>query len=263
MVTTTRNISGIDIIPLLKILGFDYAELSISHLCKLDVDQLQEVLFVLKESGLSAEACNNFFPPEIPLTGPLVDMPAIEKYLGKVFAVCGLIGTRTIVFGSGGARNVPPGFPHADAGKQLEEVLRLISRYASAHDIKIAIEPLRHAECNIVNTYREAAELKNSAGVPGVKCLLDFYHLSEEYEDIDVIHSAPGSLEHVHISDPAGRTFPKENERSRFREYYSHLVKAGYDGRVSIEAYTSEFAGDAVESLQMLREIENELRTKN
>ena len=262
MVTSTRNISGIDIIPLLKTAGFDYAELSISHLCRLDDQELQEVLLVLKESGVHAESCNNFFPPEMHLTGPGVETGLIEKYLEKVFAVCSLIGTKTIVFGSGGARNVPAGFPHTESVKQLAGVLRLVSRYASTHGIMIAIEPLRRQECNIVNTYREALELRMSADAPNVRCLLDFYHLYEENEDINVIHSEPGSLEHVHISNPAGRLFPLENERSRFREYYSQLLQAGYNGRVSIEAYSSDFTGEAPESLHMLRDLEKELKIK-
>ena len=262
MVTRTRNISGIDIIPLMKTAGFDYAELSISHLCLLNDQELSEVIHVLRKSGIPAEVCNNFFPPEMHLTGEDINSQMIVEYLDKAFAVCNLLGIRSIVFGSGGARNVPPGFLHIDAKNQLVGLLRLVNRYASAHNIMIAIEPLRRQECNIVNTYREALELKMSADVSNVRCLLDFYHLAEENEDINVIHSVAGSLEHVHVSNPAGRLFPLENERSRFREYYSHLVQAGYNGRVSIEAYSSDFTDDATESLNMLRGIENELKIK-
>ena len=263
MVTRTGNISGIDIIPLLKTAGFDYAELSISHLCKLNDQELLEVIHVLRESDIPAEVFNNFFPPEMHLTGSDINSQIIVKYLEKAFGICSLLGIKTIVFGSGGARNVPSGFLHIDAKNQLIGLLRLVNRYASAHNIMIAIEPLRRQECNIVNTYREAQELQMAANVPNVRCLLDFYHLSEENEEITVIHSGAGSLEHVHISNPAGRSFPLENERTRFREYYSHLRQAGYNGRVSIEAYSSRFMGDATESLHMLRDIENELKINN
>ena len=36
MITQTENVSGIDVVPVLKDLGFDYADLSLSHLCALD-----------------------------------------------------------------------------------------------------------------------------------------------------------------------------------------------------------------------------------
>ena len=42
---------------------------------------------------------------------------------------------------------------------------------------------------------------------------------------------------HVHFADPDGRSFPKES-RKEYEDFFAVLKEGGYDGRVSIEAYS-------------------------
>lgn len=259
MVTRTGNVTGTDIVPVLKSLGFDYAELSLSHLCALSEPDFQEISSVLTGQGLPLEVCNNFFPSEIRLTGALVDRSRIIHYLDKAFARCLTLGIKTIVFGSGPARMVPPDFSFGKASEQLAELLRLINNYASEGGITIAIEPLRKQECNIVNTYREASMLAKSAAASQVRCLLDLFHLAEENESISEIHKSPGTLEHVHFAEPEGRVFPVFSNKQKYYGFFSEIVKAGYDKRISIEAYSENFARDAENALLLLKEIEREI----
>ena len=58
MVTRTQDISGTDIVPILKSLGFDYAELSLCHLCAMSDSEFSGVRPVLTDAGLPIEVCN-------------------------------------------------------------------------------------------------------------------------------------------------------------------------------------------------------------
>jgi sugar phosphate isomerase/epimerase len=262
MVTQTADVSGIDIVPVLKELGFDYAELSLTHLCAMDEAHFRSVKNELLGFGLPLEACNNFFPPTLPLTGSSAQIKAIKSYLEKAFARVSELGVKTIVFGSGGARTIPENLAHSDATEQLAQILRLINSFAVQHDITIAIEPLRKQECNIVNTYHEALVLANLADCSNVKCLLDIFHLKEEKENISVIKIKPEQLAHVHFAEPDGRIFPVETNRQVYKSIFQHIRQTGYNQRISIEAYSSDFRNDAAKALRLMKDIEEELNEK-
>ena len=51
-----------------------------------------------------------------------------------------------------------------------------------------------------------------------------------------------------------GRAFPLEADAD-MRRFFELVRGSGYDGRCSIEAYTTEFAADAARALPMLREV--------
>ena len=42
---------------------------------------------------------------------------------------------------------------------------------------------------------------------------------------------------HVHFADPDGRSFPTESHKE-YEDFFAVLKEGGYDGRVSIEAYS-------------------------
>lgn len=259
MVTQTADVSGIDIVPVLKEIGFDYAELSLTHLCAMDEAHFRSVKNELLGFGLPLEACNNFFPPTMPLIGSSVQSGVIKTYLEKAFSRASELGVKTIVFGSGGARTVPENVAYPDAIEQLAEIARLINSFAEQHDIVIAIEPLRKQECNIINTFQEALLLANLADCRNVRCLLDVFHLKEEKENISVIKIEPEQLAHVHFAEPDGRIFPVETNKQVYKSILQHIRQTGYNQRISIEAYSSDFRNDAAKALRLLKEIEEEL----
>lgn len=262
MVTKTENVSGVDVIPVLKELGFDYADLSLSHLCAMDDATFAEVKTELLCFGFPLEACNNFFPGELRLTGPNVDKGLIVKYLDKAFQRASALGIKVIVFGSGMARMVPEGFSLHEAVDQLSDLLKTIDKYALQYSITIAIEPLRHQECNIINTYLEAIILADIAKSANIRCLLDSYHLATEEEDISVIRTGSDMLAHVHFAEQDGRVFPHTENKHIYKEFFRQLKLAQYTQRLSIEAYSENFVQDAKSALALFKEIENELNNQ-
>jgi sugar phosphate isomerase/epimerase len=259
MVTACPDVTGADIIPRLKELGYDYAELSLTHLCSLSNHAFNNLNQLLVESDISCEACNNFFPSTIPLVGKERNISQISDYLAIAFERAGFLGVKTIVFGSGNARMVPCGTTTDEATDQLVELLEKVNQHAIIHDIIIAIEPLRKQECNIVNTFTEALILAGKANCSNVKCLLDSFHLHEENEDISVIQLQPDMLAHVHFAEPAGRVFPIAANRNKYEQIFRVLKQVKYNSRLSLEAYSQNFNVDAMTGITILKEIESQL----
>ena len=50
---------------------------------------------------------NGFFPSEIKLAGPQSNKKTVEEYLKTFFKRADLLEIEKVVFGSGGARNIP------------------------------------------------------------------------------------------------------------------------------------------------------------
>ncbi|MCX7796504.1 MAG: sugar phosphate isomerase/epimerase [bacterium] len=254
MIAIEPDKTGIEIVEKIKEIGYDYIELSLAHISKLSEEEFERLKARLDASGLRCEACNNFFLPEIKLTGDYVDRKEIEKYLDLVISRAGILGVDVIVFGSGPAKMVPEGFPMEKAWQQLIELTRRISNLASRYNITIAIEPLRKEECNIINKTLEGLRMVKDVDRDNVKLLVDFYHLKSEGEDPSIIKECKGYLKHVHFARFEGRTFPRDIEEDElYLPFISNLKEIEYNERVSIEAYSSDFYNDAYKSLQFLK----------
>lgn len=254
MVALESDKTGIEIVEKLKEIGYDYIELSLSHISKLSEEEFVRLKTRLDASGLRCEACNNFFLPDIKLTGSQVNFQEIEKYLNLVLSRAGELGVEVIVFGSGPAKMVPKDFPMEEAWKQLVELTRYISNLADKYNITIAIEPLRKEECNIINKVLEGLKMVKEVDRANVKLLVDFYHLRSEGEDPSILKECKGYLKHVHFARFEGRAFPKEiDEDESYLPFINNLKCIGYRERVSIEAYSNDFYNDAYKSLQFLK----------
>jgi len=69
MISPAVDPVGIDIVEDLKDFGFDYIELAMSGVAALSDSEFTALAGRLKKVGLPCEACNNFFPPRLRLTG--------------------------------------------------------------------------------------------------------------------------------------------------------------------------------------------------
>ncbi|MBV5323413.1 sugar phosphate isomerase/epimerase, partial [bacterium] len=127
MLARPGNEVGAELIEDLWKSGFDYVELSLAHIAALAEDDYRKLRQRLKQSGINSEACNNFFPSSIKLTGPEFDMSKIMVYVNLAMERAALLDVKIIVFGSGPAKMVPVGFSRASAQQQLVELLTRIS----------------------------------------------------------------------------------------------------------------------------------------
>lgn len=249
--------TGLENAGLLAELGYDYMETGLAAVAAMSREEFGRARAALAGSGLSCEAMNGMLPGEVPVVGEQADPQRVEAYLTAAFARAGELGARVIVFGSGGSRRVPEGFPPAGAWRQIRDYLRLADGLAGAHGLQIAIEPLRREECNILNRVSEAVELAAVLDLPHVGVLGDTYHMWSEGEPLSVLKDAGELLRHVHIACPEGRRFPRENDpadaRGEYAALFRTLEEAGYEGRISIEAGTRALSEDGAASLGLLR----------
>ena len=100
---------GLQSIPVIKKLGYDYVELGLSGLAALSEEQFQQVLKVLKDNNLPCEACNNFVPASVRLTGPDADMEKARAYVEKALSRAKQAGVKVVVFGAPERKMCPKG----------------------------------------------------------------------------------------------------------------------------------------------------------
>jgi len=244
---------GIDTVETLAELGFDYVELSLADLAALPDEAFDRLACRLGRSGLACEACNNFFPRRVRLTGADACLDRALEYARPALARAASLGARVIVFGSSGAKNVPEGFPYDRAWLQIVLLLQTLGPVAAEHDLVIAIEPLNRLESNIVNSVAEGLRLAGDVQHPNVQLLVDYYHLMIEREDPDVVLRAGSAIRHVHVAHVPGRRFPVAIDAAASR-FFERLRRVDYAGRCSIEAFTDDFRADAARALRILRE---------
>ena len=128
-----------------KSAGFDYVELSTTEIAGLsDAD--------FEQAAARDPAGRPARPGDEPVSAghaqgdrAHIDREQQMAYVKKAFARLARLGTQIVVFGSGGARQVPDGFPKDEAFRQLVEFGRRIAPEARPRGITVAIEPLRRA----------------------------------------------------------------------------------------------------------------------
>ena len=96
--------------------------------------------------------------------------------------------------------------------------------------------------------------MSRAADRENIKLLVDYYHLVMEKEDPEIILDAGSYIKHTHFANPAGRVYPVEAEDGYVR-FVNLLKRIGYEGRMSVEAYTKDFCHDARRSVEILRQL--------
>lgn len=236
-----------------KAAGFDYVELATSEIAALSDAEFEQAAARIRQAGLPVPAMNLFLPATLKVTGSDIDRDQQMAYVRKAFARLEQIGTTIVVFGSGGARQVPAGFSKDEAMRQLVEFGRRIAPEARARGITIAVEPLRPEETNIINSAAEGLALVEAIGDPNFQLMVDFYHLASVKEDPSIVVRARDHLRHLHMANPDGRVFPRAAGEYDYAPFFAALRTIGYDRRISVEASTKDFTGDAPQAITFLR----------
>jgi D-psicose/D-tagatose/L-ribulose 3-epimerase len=236
-----------------KAAGFDYVELGTSEIAALSDEEYEKAVAHINQVDLPVPVTNLFLPATLKVTGPQIDRDQQMAYVKRAFARLARLGTEIVVFGSGGARRVPDGFPKEDAFKQLVEFGKRIAPEARAHGLTVAIEPLRREETNIINSAAEGLELVTAIGDPNFQLMVDFYHLASEKEDPEIVVRASEHIRHLHMANPQGRVFPLEWDEYDYAPFFATLRKIGYARRISVEASARDFPSEAPRAIALLR----------
>lgn len=253
MISPSTDPVGIEIVESMAEIGFDYIELSLADLAAMPEPAFVDLARRVEWSGIRCEACNNFFPRTIRLTGEEARLQAALDYAAQALDRTERLGARIIVFGSSGAKNVPDGFSKDAAWRQIVELLRRLGPRAAQHGLTIVIEPINREESNIVNLAADGLRLAREVDHPNIQLLIDFYHLTMECEDPAILIEAGTAIRHLHFAKVAGRSFPLETETAHSR-FFAMMRRIRYAGRCSIEAFTRNFPADARQALRILKQ---------
>ena len=134
--------------------------------------------------------------------------------------------------------------PKDEEYQRSAEVLRAAGDYAQQAGVTLALEALNRFECYLCNTMGQLRRLVELTNHPRVKAMFDTHHANiEEKHQANAIRTIAPHLAHVHLS---------ENDRGtpgsghvNFAEALSTLASVGYDGWMTIEAFSRADPGFA------------------
>ena len=229
---------GLKDVPLMKEVGYDFFESGVAAMFMPDKDD--EAWKAQKDAILAAplplRSCNGFLPGKFRLTGPSASFDEPLTYAVKAYERADEVGLKTIVFGSGGARNAPEGFPKDQAVAQFTEFCRKLALRVAGCKVTIVLEPLQAKEANFMNFVHEGVKICKTVGSPRIRQLADIYHMEQGDESADSIRLAGSLLMHCHIAEKGTRTAPGlKGDGSEFIPYFEALKDIGYAGGVSCE----------------------------
>ena len=226
----------------MKAAGYSYVEERVrGFLVPTEPDKVfEEKLAAAKKMPLKVYSYNSFIPGSLKSTGPQTNHDEILKYAETAFQRARAAGSKIIVFGSGGSRNLPEGFPYDKATKQFTELLKRMGPIAAQYGITVVIEPLNRKECNFINSVKEAVDIAKDVNHSNIAVLADFYHMARENESPESIRYAGKLLKHCHMAEPKGRKMPGTNSYD-FTPYFKALKDIQYQGRVSLEGKWDNF----------------------
>lgn len=247
------------IVPL-RDLSFDYVEVNVQAV--LTPESTEEAFatearssgLVVRSLPFPALAANCFLPGGLKVTGPEVDVARLTCYADNAFRRAAALGLRYIVFGSGGARQVPEGFSLAEGFEQYVEALCICAPLAEKHGVVLVVEPLNRGECNLVNTVLEGAAAVARVDRPGVRLLVDIFHMLRNGESPDDIVKAGPWIAHAHVAECEIRSAPGI-KGDDFGPFLRAFKRIGYTGWLSLECnWGADLHAEAGLGLRSIRE---------
>lgn len=236
--------------------GFTFIELHVqNHLKTMEDEAAFEAEWArIQGSPIPAPVANCFVPGGLKITGPEADLARLEDYVEVALSRAARAGMDTIVFGSGGARQIPDGFDRGEAWKQLIAFGKMVSPIAERNDVTIVVEPLNLRECNVLNSVSESGRYVEQVDHPYFKLLVDAYHWLLDDNSYESILQYGPLIRHVHIATDANRK-PPGFEPCDFGLFFQAIQEIGYDGRVSIEGRWDDVEVQAQEAYTHLAQL--------
>ena len=177
---------------------------------------------------------NCFLPGDLKCVGPAVDEARILAYAQQACRRAARSGVGVIVFGSGGARSLPPGLSGEAAMGPFCVLLARLGEIARAQGVVLALEPLNRGECNFITTIAEGVRCVHRVDHPQVRLLVDIFHMLRNDEPPGEILAAKDLVVHAHVAERDNRRAPGTANED-LRGYLRALHAIGYDRRLSFE----------------------------
>jgi D-psicose/D-tagatose/L-ribulose 3-epimerase len=132
--------------------------------------------------------------------------------------------------------------PDRSAGSaRIRESLCRVGDYATRRKATVAFEPVSHGEISFHNTIAEAAALVRGLDLPGVRLMVDTFHMNIEEKDmLAPLAGVRDILAHVHLSE-TNRDVLGEGHWDT-RDFLAELRRLDYRGHCSIGVYNTRLS---------------------
>lgn len=216
--------------------GYTYIEESVGRFLMPDKseEEFNEKLQQARNAVIPVKACNSFIPGSLKSVGPQAVHPEILEYMETAFRRAQKAGVEYIVFGSGGSRSIPEGFPREEAYRQFIALCSQMAPIAAQYNVVVVLEPLNTKECNFINSVSEGGEIVEEVNHPNFRLLADIYHMLMDGESPESIEKYGHLIQHTHIAEKEGRAAPGIHNED-FTAYFKALKNVRYNGKMSIE----------------------------
>jgi sugar phosphate isomerase/epimerase len=162
-----------------------------------------------------------------------------DTSMREIIVAAGEIGSVGVIMVPAFNRQLPVR-PHTlETRDFLVEELARLGEFALRHGTTVILEPLNRREAFYLRQVGDAAAIARDTRCAGVRCMGDFWHMSEEASDYGALWSAGEYLNHVHIASRGNRIMPGEDgEVDNYIDGFRALKEMNYGGYVSFECGT-------------------------
>ena len=242
-------------------LGYDYVELSLADLAALPESDFDELADYVDGAGIAVRACRDMLPDDLPVTGPGVNATALHGYLNHALRRAARLGVKVVALDAAVSRGVDADGDFPFAWRQLGNFLRLVQGHARDCGVTVALEPLRKADCSLLNLVSEATLIAGLLQLDNVGVAAHWGHMSMASEPMGALWRAGALLRHVHVENALNRRLPAPGDGEDYGRLLSPLKVMDYRWGVSLcGKITDSFVSDAQAALEYIRELVQEIR---
>jgi D-psicose/D-tagatose/L-ribulose 3-epimerase len=231
--------ADISLFPKFREWGFDSVEIALE-----DVSHIDPVLVrkALDENGLKCDSICAAMGPGRDLRGTEEEQMTSITYIKSVLDVMPELGCPILIgplYSSVGRAEATEEALYNKQWAIVVQHLRMLSEYAEALDLQLAIEPLNRFETDFINTCEQGLRMIEEVNNRALLLHLDTFHMNIEEKDLaKAILKAGSKLGHLHAcgSDrgtPGGDHTDWEGIRSALKEI-------NYTRGISIESFTPD-----------------------
>ena len=233
--------------------GFDYLEMDINELLKLDADAYRAMAADMQKYGIYPEVLSGMLPDGIDIVGEHVSAKVIHNALDHSFEIARALGAEMMIFDCAGARHLPLGFDPAMAWRQMGNFIRMLQSYAADNDMRVALLPLRRSIADLMSYTSEATLISAMLRLDRVGVAASSYNMAMEAESLPSLRRCGSLLWHMKTSNVLGNRFPKAGDGEDYAALFAMLKEMKYEGRISCEGAYADFEKDAKEALSCLK----------
>jgi len=219
----------------MKRVGYDAVELQIADPAQFDEERVRRCLDRVGYALCAFQTGSTYGTRGNCLCSPDENVRQRTTAILRSFVDLAARWQAVIVFGSLQGR-LHDEADEAVGAKRIRQAIEEVGTYATQRGVVLAFEPVNHEEVGFHNTIAEVTELVRGLNLPGVRMMIDTFHMNIEEKDLlTCFASARDILAHVHLSETNRDVLGAGHWPTA--AFCGALDKIGYQGYCSVGVY--------------------------